>query len=82
MRLSSSLVCVMFLVSMKRSRNRSELERHSISAEQLESLMASGKGSVRNSCSAAGRLVVKESIMLGAAILTMAHAAEMYVNHQ
>lgn len=81
MRLSSSLVCVMFLVSMKRSRNRSELERHSISAEQLESLMASGKGPCEI-VAAAGRLVVKECIMLGAAILTMAHAAETYVNHQ
>ena len=81
MRLSASLACVMVLV-MKRSRNRSELERHNVSAEQLESLMASGKESVRNSCSAAGRLVVKECIMLGAAILTMAHAAKTYVNHQ
>jgi len=33
----------MILISAKRSRNRNELERHSISAEQLESLMASGQ---------------------------------------
>lgn len=35
--------CVMLLVSVKRGRNRSELERHSLSAEQLDSLMASGQ---------------------------------------
>jgi rhodanese-related sulfurtransferase len=35
--------CVMVLLSVKRDRNRSELERHSLSAEQLESLMASGQ---------------------------------------
>jgi rhodanese-related sulfurtransferase len=34
---------VMVLLSVKRGRNRSELERHSLSAEQLESLMASGE---------------------------------------
>jgi rhodanese-related sulfurtransferase len=37
-----AMASVMLLVSMKRSRNRRELERHSISAEQLESLLASG----------------------------------------
>ena len=37
-----AMACVMVLVSMKRSRNRRELERHCISAEQLESVMASG----------------------------------------
>ena len=35
--------CVMLLVAVKRGRNRSELERHSLSAEQLDSLMASGQ---------------------------------------
>ena len=38
-----AMVCMMVLVSVRRSRDRSELERHSISAEQLESLMASGR---------------------------------------
>ena len=37
------MACVMVLLSVKRGRNRSELERHSLSAEQLESLMASGQ---------------------------------------
>lgn len=36
-----AMACLMVLVSMKRSRNRRKLKRHSISAEQLESLMAS-----------------------------------------
>ena len=35
--------CVMVLLSVKRGRNRSELERHSLSAQQLESLLASGQ---------------------------------------
>jgi rhodanese-related sulfurtransferase len=35
--------CVMVILSVKRGRNRSELERHSLSAEQLESLIASGQ---------------------------------------
>jgi len=38
-----AMACVMVLLSVKRGRNRSELERHSLSAEQLESLMASGE---------------------------------------
>jgi rhodanese-related sulfurtransferase len=37
-----AMASVMVLVSMKRIANRRELERHSISAEQLEALMASG----------------------------------------
>jgi rhodanese-related sulfurtransferase len=38
-----AMACVMVLLSVKRGRNRSELERHSLSAEQLESLIASGQ---------------------------------------
>jgi rhodanese-related sulfurtransferase len=38
-----AMACVMVLRSVKRGRNRSELEQHSLSAEQLESLMASGQ---------------------------------------
>lgn len=38
-----AIACVMLLVSVKRGRNQSELERHSLSAEQLDSLMASGQ---------------------------------------
>ena len=38
-----AMACVMVLRSLKRGRNRSELEQHSLSAEQLESLMASGQ---------------------------------------
>ena len=38
-----AMACVMVLLSVKRGRNRTELERHSLSAEQLESLMASGQ---------------------------------------
>ena len=38
-----AMACVMVLRFVKRGRNRSELERHSLSAEQLESLMASGQ---------------------------------------
>ena len=38
-----AVACVMILLSVKRGRNRSELERHSLSAEQLESLIASGQ---------------------------------------
>ena len=38
-----AIACVVLLRSVKRGRNRSELERHSLSAEQLESLMASGQ---------------------------------------
>jgi len=38
-----AMACVTILASVKRSRNRSELEQHSISPEQLESLMASGQ---------------------------------------
>jgi rhodanese-related sulfurtransferase len=38
-----AIACVMVLVSVQRGRKRSELERHSISAEQLESLMGSGQ---------------------------------------
>ena len=40
--ISIAMACAIILVFAKRSRSRSELERHSISAEQLESLMASG----------------------------------------
>ena len=35
--------CVMVFLSVKRDRSRIQLERHSLSAEQLESLMASGQ---------------------------------------
>jgi len=35
--------CVMVVLSAKHGRNRSELKRHSLSAEQLEALMASGQ---------------------------------------
>ena len=38
-----AMACVMVLRSLRRGRNRSELEHHSLSAEQLESLMASGQ---------------------------------------
>ena len=38
-----AMACVIIIISAKRSKNRSELERHSISAEQLESLMTSGQ---------------------------------------
>ena len=38
-----AIACVMVLLSVKRGRNRIELERHSLSAEQLESLVASGE---------------------------------------
>ena len=38
-----AMACIMVLRSVKRGRNRSELEQHSLSAEQLESLMASGQ---------------------------------------
>ena len=38
-----AMACVLVLVFAKRSKDRSQLERHSISAEQLESLMASGQ---------------------------------------
>lgn len=38
-----AMACVMVLQSVKRGRNRRELEQHSLSAEQLESLMASGQ---------------------------------------
>jgi rhodanese-related sulfurtransferase len=38
-----AIVCVMVLLSVKRGKNRSELEQHSLSPEQLESLMASGQ---------------------------------------
>jgi rhodanese-related sulfurtransferase len=38
-----AIACVTVLVSVKRRRNRSVLERHSISAEQLQSLLASGQ---------------------------------------
>jgi rhodanese-related sulfurtransferase len=38
-----AMASVMALLSVKRGRNRSELERHSLSAEQLESLIASGQ---------------------------------------
>jgi len=38
-----AMACVMVLLSVKRGRNRSALERHSLSAEQLQSLMASGQ---------------------------------------
>jgi rhodanese-related sulfurtransferase len=38
-----AMACVMVLLSVMRGRNRSELERHSLSAEQLESLIASGQ---------------------------------------
>ena len=38
-----TMACVMVLLSVKRGRNRSALERHSLSAEQLQSLMASGQ---------------------------------------
>jgi rhodanese-related sulfurtransferase len=38
-----AMACVMFLLSVKRGRNRSELERHSLSAEQLKSLITSGQ---------------------------------------
>lgn len=41
--LGIALACAMVLLSLKRGRNRNELERHSLSAEQLESLMASGQ---------------------------------------
>lgn len=37
------MACVMVLLCVKRGRNRSELEQHSLSAEQLQSLMASGQ---------------------------------------
>jgi len=37
-----AIACFMVFLSVKRGRNRSELEQHSLSAEQLESLMASG----------------------------------------
>lgn len=37
------MACAVVLLSLKRGRNRNELERHSLSAEQLESLMASGQ---------------------------------------
>jgi rhodanese-related sulfurtransferase len=35
--------CVMVFLSVKRDRSRIQLERHSLTAEQLESLMASGQ---------------------------------------
>lgn len=38
-----AMACVTVLLSVKRGRNRSELERHSLSAEQLQSLMGSGQ---------------------------------------
>ena len=38
-----AMACVMVLRSVKRARNRNELEQYSLSAEQLESLMASGQ---------------------------------------
>ena len=38
-----AIACVAVLLSVKRARNQTELERHSLSAEQLESLMASGQ---------------------------------------
>jgi rhodanese-related sulfurtransferase len=38
-----AMACVVVLVFVKRSRNQSQLQRHSISAEQLESLMTSGQ---------------------------------------
>ena len=38
-----AMACVMVLRSVKRGRNRNELEQYSLSAEQLESLMASGQ---------------------------------------
>src|SRR5689334_1492306 len=37
-----AMACVI-LLSVKRGRNRNQLEQHSLSAEQLESLMASGQ---------------------------------------
>jgi rhodanese-related sulfurtransferase len=38
-----AMACVVVLVFVKRSRNQSQLQRHSISAQQLESLMTSGQ---------------------------------------
>jgi rhodanese-related sulfurtransferase len=38
-----AIACFMVFLSVKRVRNRSDLERHSLSAEQLESLIASGE---------------------------------------
>jgi len=38
-----AMACVMVLQSVKRGRNRSQLKQHSLSAEQLESMMASGQ---------------------------------------
>ncbi|HKV78326.1 MAG TPA: rhodanese-like domain-containing protein [Candidatus Sulfotelmatobacter sp.] len=38
-----ALACVVVLRSVRRGKNRSELARHSLSAEQLESLMAFGQ---------------------------------------
>jgi rhodanese-related sulfurtransferase len=38
-----AMACIMVFLSVKRVRNRSELERHSLSAEQLQSLMTSGQ---------------------------------------
>ena len=38
-----AMASVLVIASVKRSRSRTELERHSISAEQLESLRASGQ---------------------------------------
>jgi rhodanese-related sulfurtransferase len=38
-----ALACVVLFVSVKRRRSRSELERHSISAEQLQSMLTSSQ---------------------------------------
>jgi len=61
-----AMACVMVLVSVKRGRNRNELERHSISAEQLESLMASGQKVLLYDVRQALDLLAYPELILGA----------------